>query len=348
MKLLVLTLAACAIFAADIRLESAGGKSVFQVIDSSGGSFTVSVDTPDAQPMLGSTTTADGVVRFTPRFPLTAGMKYRATWKPTKGEPSTAMFAIPKPHVAPTTIVENVFPSARVLPENQLKFYVHFSAPMSKGEAYKHIHLLQADGKAVQLPFLEIDEELWDRDTQRLTLLFDPGRIKRGVLPLAEVGAAIKAGESYRLVIDHGWPDANGVPLRSGYEKQFTGGAADRTSPAIRSWRISAPTMGTSAPLIIEFPEPMERALAMRMIAVEGPGDAAIEGTVELEREETRWRFTPAAPWLAGAYKIKADAALEDLAGNKLNRLFDVDVFTKVDRTITTDLLSVPFTVAGK
>ena len=106
--------------------------------------------------------------------------------------------------------------------------------------------------------------------------------------------------------------------------------------------------MGTSAPLIIEFPEPMERALAMRMIAVEGPRDAAIEGTVELESEETRWRFTPAAPWLAGAYKLKADAALEDLAGNKLNRLFDVDVFTKVDRTITTDLLSVPFTVAGK
>jgi len=32
-----------------------------------------------------------------------------------------------------TTIVAQVYPSATVLPENQLKFYVQFSAPMSRG-----------------------------------------------------------------------------------------------------------------------------------------------------------------------------------------------------------------------
>ncbi len=346
MKLLLLTLAASALFADDIRLESAGGKPVFRAFSASGGDLTVAVDAANSEPMLGSLFAVKGVVQFTPRFPLTPGMKYRATWKPAKGEQVTAIFEIPKPHIDPTTIVENVFPTASVLPENQLKFYVHFSAAMSKGEAYKHIHLLKANGTAVELPFLEIDEELWDRETQRLTLLFDPGRIKRGVLPLAEAGSAIQPGQSYRLVIDKAWPDANGVPMQQSFEKKFTGGPADRTSPNIKKWRITPPKAGNTNPLIIEFPEPMESALATRMIAVEDPAHNPVEGAVRLEQQETRWLFTPAAPWVAGTYKVKADATLEDLAGNKLNRLFDVDVFGKVDKSLTTNTLSLPFTIA--
>ena len=44
----------------------------------------------------------------------------------------------------------------------------------------------------------------------RLTLLLDPGRIKRGVRPLEEIGGALQVGRTYTLVIDDAWPDAKG------------------------------------------------------------------------------------------------------------------------------------------
>ena len=96
-----------------------------------------------------------------------------------------------KPKTEPT-VVTQVYPTSDKLPENQLKFYLHFSAPMSRGDSYKHIQLLDEKGKAVELPFLELDEELWDPAGKRFTLFFDPGRIKRGLKPREEVGNEIR------------------------------------------------------------------------------------------------------------------------------------------------------------
>ena len=43
----------------------------------------------------------------------------------------------------------------------------------------------------------------------RFTLLFDPGRIKRGLKPAQRrVGPVLEEGKSYTLVIDRGWTDA--------------------------------------------------------------------------------------------------------------------------------------------
>ncbi len=69
-----------------------------------------------------------------------------------------------------------IYPSAgRLARRNQLKFYIHFSAPMSRGEAYRRIHLLDAEGQVLEAVFLELGEELWDPPMQRFTLLCDPG-----------------------------------------------------------------------------------------------------------------------------------------------------------------------------
>ena len=97
--------------------------------------------------------------------------------------------------------MEEVFPSAPELPSNTLKFYIHFSAPMSRGEASRHIHWLDKSGKPTGLPFL-IADELWDSEQQRLTLFFDPGRIKRGIDANEKFGPPIREGEEYTLVID--------------------------------------------------------------------------------------------------------------------------------------------------
>ncbi|MGH9672455.1 MAG: Ig-like domain-containing protein [Bryobacteraceae bacterium] len=292
----------------------------------------------DAPQMLGTHSIEAGVVVFRPRFPLQPGVRYRAVYR--SPSPVTAEFTIPKKDTAPATSVTHVFPSGARLPENLLKFYIHFSAPMSFGEAYRRLRLLDERGQAIELPFLEIQEELWDRDRKRLTVLFDPGRVKRGLTPHREVGPPLIAGRRYTLVIDRAWMDAEGIPLTSEFRKSFEAVEADRTSPDTSAWRVTAPRAGTRAPLVVSFPEPLDHSLLGRLLTVED-----VAGKAAIDREESRWLFTPEAPWKAGTHRLVAGEWLEDLAGNRLDKVFDVDVWEKVDRKISQRFRTLPFTV---
>ena len=51
------------------------------------------------------------------------------------------------------TLLTEVYPTSDALPENLLKLYLHFSAPMSRGESYRHIRLVHESGRLVDLPF---------------------------------------------------------------------------------------------------------------------------------------------------------------------------------------------------
>jgi len=295
-------------------------------------------------PILGSYRIESEALIFQARFPLQPGLRYRAVFTSTS-EPVTRRFDIPKSEATVSTIVEHVYPSTDRLPENQLKFYLHFSAPMSRGEAYSRIHLLDQVGDPVDLPFLELNEELWDREGKRLTLLFDPGRIKRDLVPHEEVGPPIKEGSTYTLVIDRDWRDAQGKSLKEGFKKSFAVVGADRETPDPQSWLLTAPNAGSAQPLLVEFPEPLDHGLLMRLLEVMDPQGNFVEGAIQVDRDETRWRFTPHEPWRAGDYSLSVDTRLEDLAGNRINRPFEVDVFERVEKRITTTTVSLPFQV---
>jgi len=291
--------------------------------------------------MLGAYSIENGSLVFRPRFPLAAGVRARAVFHPPNSPAIEAVFEAPKADLTASTRVRHVYPSTDVLPDNQLKFYLFFSAPMRRGEAWLHIHLLDQNGKTVDLPFLE--QELWDRDYQRLTVLFDPGRIKRGLLPLQEAGPAIEDGKQYTLVVDKEWRDARGAPLQDAYRKSFRAGPADRTPPDPAQWRLSAPQAGTSEALVVRFPKPMDYALLLRLLEVSG-----VAGTVSVDNKETEWRFIPSEPWKPGAYRLVVDTALEDLAGNRIGQAFDVDIFEKVSEHLTSKTISLPFRIPGQ
>jgi hypothetical protein len=303
---------------------SGGWASLFRIYAGSG----------DVPPIAGAYSVENGALTFRPRYPLGAGMKVRAVF-----DSKESSFDLPKAAPpASTTRVRYVYPSADVLPENQLKLYVYFTAPMQMGDAWSHIRLLDENAKPVDLPFLEIDQELWSRDQTRLTILFDPGRIKRGVLPLNEVGPSIENGKRYTLAIDREWRDARGAPLLEPYRKEFGVGPADRTPIDTAKWKVTPPRAGTIEPLIIVFPEPLDYAMLQHAIEVRG-----VTGKVDVQRGETEWRFTPVQPWKAGSHAIVVPTNLEDLAGNKVGRAFDVDVFEKVTRTVERETVSLPF-----
>lgn len=299
----------------------------------------------DVPPVSGRRTMEGNDLIFTPRFGLQAGVRYRVVLAVPGRQPITEFFETAKPDLTPTTSVEHIYPSASALPENQLKFYLHFSAPMSRGEAYRRIHLLDESGNPVKMPFLELEQELWDLPAQRLTLFFDPGRIKRDVLPNVEMGPPIVAGHKYTLVIDREWLDAQGKQLKTEMRKSFTVGPADRRPLDLKSWKIAAPAAGTVNTLQVDFPEPLDHALMLRHLEVTDAAGNVVEGTVRTDRDETRWTFVPATPWKAGSYGLRVGTNIADLAGNMVDRPFEVDVFDTVTEKIIRETRVIAFSV---
>lgn len=302
-------------------------------------------------PILGMYRVEGGRLKFEPRFPFIPGLRYRAEFHPglLSGRedlaPVTAEFTLPKPAPAAPTVVRQVYPSRSTLPENLLKFYIHFSAPMSQGDAYDFVHILDARGEEIEGAFLKLDDELWDRDGLRLTLLIDPGRIKRDVGPREGLGPVLEAGKDYTLLVDAQWPDAEGRPLGASHRKAFRTTAADAACPDIQAWRIRPPAAGSTDPLIVESPEPLDQALFSRLVRVQGADGRDVPGRAAVTDEETRWSFTPDRPWTGGAYQLAVGAALEDLAGNNLQRPFELDVFESVGRRLEAPIVRRPFEV---
>ena len=331
---------------ATIRLEN----GVFRVPNWSGASsrpdsgwesvFAIYAGAGDVPPMTGTYAVAGSSLVFRPRYPLTDGVTYRAVLQVGSSPPVEASFQAPsRPRQSPV-FVSHVYPSTDVLPENALKLYIEFSGPMSRGFAWQHLRLLNADGSPVDLPFLEVEQELWDTAYRRMTVLFDPGRIKRGLVPNQSAGDPIEEGKQYTLVIDRSWPDSNGNPLAQEFRKTIHVGPAIRTGIDLANWRITPGEV-----LVVEFPRPLDHALLSHALRVAGPYGELIDGRSAIDKEETRWTFKPALPWQPGAYRLVIDMTLEDLAGNRIGRAFDVDVFGEGSERITRKTAELAFRI---
>jgi hypothetical protein len=313
-------------------------------------------DRSEQPAMLGSYRVEKETLRFEPRFPLVRGVSYRVVFHPGRlpgrtGDAETTLetvLLIPKPKPAAATVVTHVYPSKDELPENQLKYYLHFSAPMSRGEAYEHIRLLGPDGKEDPHAFLQLPQELWDGDHKRFTLFLDPGRVKRDLKPREDLGPVLEAGKRYTLVIDRSWSDAEGNPLKETYRKSFRVLPPEETQPDPKTWKIEPPGAGTKAPVVMTSPKPLDHALLQRMLWVIDESGEKVPGSVEVTRQETCWRFTPAQSWKAGRYHLVADTLLEDLAGNSIARPFEDDERNPIARSRKTETVQVPFEVRPK
>jgi hypothetical protein len=297
--------------------------------------FVVTVDGQDT-PLFGSYSVENGTLSFRPRFPIAPGVTYRAVFESTPFTLRTPATVV----TAPATRVAAVYPSSNILPSNQLKLYVTFSAPMQRGNVWPKIHLIDENGKPSTLPFIEFDEELWDRDLQRLTLLFDPGRIKRGVRPNLDMGPVLVEGKRYTLVIDRELPDSHGRPLAETFRREFSISPPERRGVDPKLWRINEPRKGTVDALIIGFDRPLDYALLQHVFTVQG-----IAGTGSVARSETEWRFQPDQAWKAGDYSLMIDMTLEDLAGNRIGRPFDVDLLDTPTERISKATSTLPFRV---
>jgi hypothetical protein len=304
--------------------------------------------------MLGNWKVAETRLIFDPRFALLPDTALHVTIDPPRlvdpvnGKSTPLVFDLrtPKRDLTPVTKVEHIYPTRKVLPENQLRFYIHFSKPMRQGEAYENVKLLDAIGKELKDVFLELGEELWDPTMTRFTLLFHPGRVKKELKPREEMGPVLETGKRYTLVVSGNWHDAEGRPLlEKEYRKAFTAGPADETPVDPKKWKLQAPGAGTTDALQVRFDEPLDHALLHRVIWIEDADGRKVAGTIKVGDEETLWSFAPSRPWGAGRYKLVAETILEDLAANRIGRSFEVDLLQPAPKSVAAPTVAVPFAI---
>jgi hypothetical protein len=296
--------------------------------------FRVSVVPTDGRPnytaVAGQYTIVNRTVRFTPMYPLDAGRRYRVEFNPA-AVPGGALAHIPgvsrgvEMPAAPAgerTRVSAIYPTGPAVPANLLRMYVEFSNPMGTRTGQDYIKILDASGAELPGALLPLDTDLWNGDRTRFTILFDPGRVKRGILPNREMGRPLNSGGAFTIVVHPEWPDAQSLPLASAFRKTYQVGPAIEAPLAVDQWRIAAPAAGLREPLRVTFPAPLDHGLLQHALTIIR-NNAMLAGEIGVASGETEWRFTPRDAWQAGAYEVSVQPVLEDPSGNRIGHAFE-------------------------
>ena len=276
-------------------------------------------------------------ISFTPRYPFKSGTTYLAQFffdeiahnpnevylpRVNADALSLTFTTAESTGVLPELVA--VYPKTNLIPENLLKFHFTFSKSMASGFAYSKIKLVKSNGEVVDKPFLIVDQELWDEEYKTLTILLDPGRIKRGLRPNLEMKPALQRSEQYFLVIDAGWRDIDNKHTNSRFVKQFTCVEADRTSPALKDFRVVSPAHENGS-LIIDFAQSLDFIGLQNAVRVLDQSGNMVKGKLGIIGESIV-EFVPKNSWTSSHFTLEFNPLLEDLAGNNLNRLFDEDL----------------------
>jgi hypothetical protein len=305
----------------------------------------------DVPPLAGRYAVTGAALEFAPLFPFDAGREYSVLFDPSR-LPSPradaivrATVSLPAAAAVERTTVVRMLPTSDVLPENLLRVYLEFSGPMSRENGRDYLKLIDENGREVTNAFLALDVDFWSPDLRRYTIFFDPGRVKRGILPNDQFGRALKAGHRFTLAVDPRWRDAAGQPLAVAFTRSFQAGPIDMAPIRIADWQIRPPAAHTRSSLTVAFPKPLDHGLLQRAIGVAQGGGSVIAGDITITANEREWHFTPAAPWAAGAYELVVLSILEDPAGNRIGRPFDIDAFDRIDTSGSPERTVVPFVV---
>ena len=316
----------------------------------------VTVAGNETMPVAGSYRVADGAIQFTPQFGFDAGREYLVRVDPAKlpaprQAPVVATSVRPAPNAAmqhlPLTSVSGISPGSGVWPENLLRFYIHFSSPMSRASALEYVKLVDADGREVREAFLPLEVDLWNVERTRYTMFFDPGRVKRGIRPNVELGRAMYEGRRYAITISDAWPDAQGRKLAAPFRYEFAAGRGEERAIDPAAWALKPPAAGTRDPLVVSFPWALDRGLLQRAIGVARSGGETIAGETSIAVDDREWRFAPAEPWRAGSHDLVVLTILEDPAGNRVGRPFEIDMF-RAPAAETRERVMVPFVIGAK
>jgi hypothetical protein len=94
-------------------------------------------------------------------------------------------------------------------------------------------------------------------------------------------------------------------PLKVGFRKSFSVGPAERKPLALSTWRLSPPKAGSIDAIVVEFRNPLDRALLERELEVIDSSGSPVVGSIQVDRDEMRWRLTPRVAQKLGTYRLQ-------------------------------------------
>jgi hypothetical protein len=285
---------------------------------------------PEPVPVAGQYTIAGGTVRFTPMYPFDPGRSYEVVFTPSAASGAgldrlrrvSQIVRMPEAAASAPVSVTAVYPTGPSVPANLLRMYVEFSGAMGTRSGQDYITIVDAKGAEMSGALLPLDTELWNGDHTRFTILFDPGRVKRGILPNRAMGRPLHPGDTFTIVVGREWPDAHSRPLASELRKQYRVGPAVERPLSTTGWKVTAPGAGSRDALRVTFPAPLDHGLVRRALSVI-QGDATLSGEVSVANGETEWRFVPRDAWQPGTHVVSILPVLEDPAGNRIGHAFE-------------------------
>jgi hypothetical protein len=213
-----------------------------------------------------------------------------------------------------------ISPHAKVLPANTLRFYIHFPRPAEAHFDRDHLVLLDEKEQVVREPFLVLSQELWSLDGRRLTVLMEPGRIKRGLLGQdLDHDPALVIGQTYTLVI-----------TVLSQTARYTFRVGDPVLEEIKesSLRLTSPTVGTLEPVVVQFDRVMDTGACEDEMVVLTPSGKVVQTLVSLVPDGIAAQLIPRHPWRAGEHRLVMSERLEDVCGNRLGEALDHDLST--------------------
>lgn len=222
----------------------------------------------------------------------------------------------------PLLRLDHILPAEAGLPANALRLYLFFSESMARGQVRDKIHLYGPDNQRDEYAFLRLKSELWDTNQKRLTLLFDPGRVKQDVGPNQVIGTPLIPGGNYRIEVAAGMQSAAGGLSSKPFSIYFSTTEAERRRIDPDSWKIQFPRAKSMLPITIDFDRVIDTENAKRTIQIMGEDGRRLSGSVVTSA--TQWSFTPSIPWSLESYSMVIDHSFEDIAGNRINTAFDI------------------------
>jgi hypothetical protein len=225
--------------------------------------------------------------------------------------------------------VVSISPAARSIPANTLRLYVTFDHPARGVVSTRDLRLLDDAGRTIDGAFMDFGQDLWSPDGRRLTVLFDPGRVKRGVEGDGESAAPLQVGHSFTVEV-------------SGKRFHYQITPAVRTAITPQTWRLALPEVGSSQALTVTFDREMDGALLRDQLEVVDAQGRSQPGEVTASASGRVWSWRPKHYWRVGAYRLVVGSSLEDVSGNRVGEALDHEVGSS---DAARDSVAVPFTI---
>jgi hypothetical protein len=108
---------------------------------------------------------------------------------------------------------------------------------------------------------------------------------------------------------------------------------------------IEFPEPGSKDAITIHIDQSLDFSLLSSALSIADNDNKSIAGIWSIGNEEKSIRFTPEANWAAGQYFLLVETRLEDLAGNNINRPFDLDTKNNKEAIGKDEVVSIGFDI---